>query len=426
MSDGSPMGNGTAPTVSAAVPVLFASASACCGCGSCAARCPKGAIDMMEDEHGFRLPRIRKDACVRCGACKTVCGFQRKLAARSGGPFYAAALAAGEPDSASGGVFACLARAVIERGGIVYGAAYDAGEDGLRVRHRRVDSADGIHALQGSKYVQSDATACYGMVERDLKGGLTVLFSGTPCQVAGLKGFLRRDYGNLILVDLVCHGVPSEAMFRGYAESLCRRFGANVRDLRFRCKRDGWDNSRALLARLAGEGYRDVLIPSWGSVYYDLFLNLKTLRDSCYACPFAGPDRPGDLTIGDFWGVERRRPDLLRENGGLFSTFEGVSCLLANNVHGAEMLGELGEGLTLAPVEFDEIAAGNDQLRAPAALPDDRADYISAFRHGGWLAVDRLWRRRTLPARLKRAVSRYLPTSLKAAIKHIIRRGDMH
>lgn len=404
------------------VPVLFEAPSECCGCGACAARCPAGAIDMVEDEFGFRFPRIRGDACARCGLCRRVCGFQRRLAARTEGPWYAACSRGGEPASASGGAFAVLARAVLASGGVVYGAAYEVAAGGLRVRHRRVDCEAELPALQGSKYVQSDATACYPQVERDLRAGVRVLFSGTPCQVAGLKGFLRRDYTGLLTVDLVCHGVPSEAMLRAYAKELGRRYGANVSDARFRCKRDGWDASKVLQVRFVDNRVPGLLLPSDRSSYYDLFMNVKTLRESCYSCPFAGPNRPGDLTIGDFWGVQVRRSDLLEENDGPFNLADGVSCLLANSEAGREALSELGCGLVLSPVEFEDIAAGNDQLRAPAKMPSDRRDYLDAFRTGGWPAVERLWRRRTLPGRIKRAISSHIPVSIKNAAKRFLKR----
>lgn len=412
-----------------AVPVLFGSSKECCGCGACAARCPMGAIDMVEGDRGFKVPAIRENVCVKCGLCKKVCGFQSPVDAVTTGPFYAATAAKDEPQSASGGVFISLARETVLAGGVAYGAAYDVEPDGLCVCHRRVSSIAELAALQGSKYVQSDAAACYPQVERDLKDGLPVLFSGTPCQIAGLRGFLRRDYDNLATVDLVCHGVPSEKMFRGYVSSLEERFGKRIVDFRFRCKRDGWEHSLLLLLLLRpfekqDEGAdEEVLIPASDSPYYDMFLGLKTLRDSCYSCPFAGSARPADLTIGDFWGVEARHPDLLEENGGAFSASKGISCLLVNNERGVTALERLGGDLLLHPVDFDDIASGNDQLRASSALPSDRDEYLDAFSSDGWGAVEALWLRRTRLRRLKRRVGAVLPQGMRNFIKRVIHRG---
>ena len=331
-----------------AVPTLFSSASECCGCGACREACPVGAISMHEDEYGFVFPRIDAGACVRCGRCKQVCGFQRKLGQVTGERSYAAATVEGQIErSASGGVFGALARATVARGGVVFGCAYEQGEDGLLVRHRVARTGRELEGLYGSKYVQSSASACFGEVERELRAGREVLFSGTPCQVAGLRGYLGRPYDGLLTVDIVCHGVPSQRMLREYLRGLSGR--ARVTDARFRPKRDGWSESLQLEI-VRADGSRE-WVPSGRSSYYDCFLRLETLRDSCYACPFAGSLRPGDLTIGDFWGVEEARPDLLDDAGGPFSLRCGVSCLLVNTDAGARRLEELGEKVRAAGEE---------------------------------------------------------------------------
>ena len=411
------------------VPVLFDNASECCGCGACAERCPTNAIDMVEDGYGYRVPIINEDLCVRCGACKKTCGFQGALRRMKDGlplsrqaytPLcsYASCAKDGAPQSASGGAFAEIAKAVLATGGVVYGAAYHLDADGLHVRHRRVETVDELLPLLGSKYVQSEAMLSYSDVERDLVDGLTVVFSGTPCQIAGLFSYLRHDYGNLLTIDLVCHGVPGEEMLRGYAERLEGLYGSRVVDFRFRCKRDGWDKSLLLITRF--EDGRELAVSASNSSYYDLFLNLKTLRDSCYVCPYAGGVRPADISIGDYWGVQLRNPYLLEENGGKFSLDRGVSCMLVNSEHGRDCLERFGVGLTLTEVAFGDIAAGNDQLRAPAVCPVDRADYLTAFNRGGWESVESLWRRRTFFLRAKRWVFARVPKTVKLGLKRVL------
>lgn len=402
----------------------------CCGCGACAAGCPRGAIEMRESAEGFVYPEIDASHCVDCGLCKRACGLQNRHAQATEGPWYAAAYRGDSSRSASAGAFYGLARSVVGAGGAVFGAAYAQDDGGLHVRHVMAEDEEGLAALQGSKYVQSDAGGCFAEVRRQLEVGREVLFSGTPCQVAGLRGYLGpgRDWPKLVTVDLVCHGVPSEAMLRSLVASIERERGKRVVDLRFRCKRDGWRDSLLLLVRLrpfeaeGPEQDEELLIPAHDCAYYDLFLGLKTLRDSCYSCPFAGPLRPGDLTVGDFWGVERNRPDVLES--GRFDIEKGVSCLLVNTARGRAALAEHGGGLELFEVSFADIAKGNSQLRHPSELPKDRDVYLSAFAEGGWGAVERLWRRRERGAlyRAKQAAKAVLPAPLLRAARRALGR----
>ena len=406
---------------------LWAKPADCCGCGACTARCPRGAISMEEDSQGFVYPCVDAGLCVDCGLCRKVCGLQNRYAQETSGPWYAACYRGDSSLSASAGAFYGLAGSVVDGGGTVFGAAYVRDDDGLRVRHVMAEDPEGLSALQGSKYVQSDAGRCFPEVRKQLKSGREVLFSGTPCQVAGLRGYLGRDWPNLVTVDLVCHGVPSEAMFRSLVASIERRRGKHVVDFRFRCKRGGWDHSLLLLLLLrpldAADSSRDeeVLIPAHDFAYYSLFLNLKTLRDSCYSCPFAGSLRPADITVGDFWGVQQNRPDVLEDER--FDTERGVSCLLVNTERGKKALGRYS-GLDLLEVSFDDIAKGNDQLRRPSSLPDDRGAYLSAYRKGGWDEVEALWHKRERGAKYhaKRAIKAIVPKELIDIVKGVARK----
>ena len=378
---------------------------------------------MREGIDGFVFPEVDESLCVGCDLCKRVCGLQNKNAFQTEGPWYAAAYRGDSSRSASGGAFYALARSIVETGGVAFGAAYVSDEEGLGVRHVMARDVEGLAALQGSKYVQSDARACFPEVLHQLELGREVLFSGTPCQVAGLRGYLGRDWPRLLTVDIVCHGVPSERMLRAYLDSLAKRRGERVVDARFRCKRDGWKDS--LLLDVVYEGGDHEYLPVFESPYYDLFFSLKTFRESCYSCPFAGPLRSGDLTIGDFWGVERSRPDALAD--GRLDRERGVSCLLANNQRGREALGRHGGGLELFEVTFEDIAKGNGQLCHPSELPDDRALYLEVFCDGGWEAVERLWRYRRrgvrYKSRAKRLAKKVLPAGVVAVLKRLLSRG---
>lgn len=401
---------------------LWENPADCCGCGACAAGCPKGAISMREGLGGFVYPEIDPSLCVDCGRCKKACGLQNRYAGETAGPWYAASYRGDSSRSASAGAFYALARSVVESGGAAFGAAYVRDDEGLRVRHVIAEDPDELEALRGSKYVQSDAGSCFPEVRRQLVSGREVLFSGTPCQVAGLRGYLGREWPNLVTVDLVCHGVPSEAMFQSLVRSLEDKYDKRVVDLRFRCKSGGWGHSRLLLLLRPTDTEdssqdKDVLIPAHDFAYYDLFLDFKTMRDSCYECPFAGPLRPGDLTAGDFWGVDKSRPDLLED--GRFDTNRGISCLLVNDARGREALRRHGVDLDLAEASFDDISAGNDQLRHPSELPPDRALYLDAFADSGWPAVDALWRKRERGAKYaaKRLIGGVLPKGVLRLVK---------
>ena len=406
-----------------AIPTLFSTAAECCCCGACVAGCPKSAISLTEDEAGYRYPVIDEELCIRCGKCKRVCGFQHKLAARSVGPFYAAASEDSRVrESASGGIFGELARAMLARGGVVVGCAYEDDGARLRVRHRIVEKESELAPLLGSKYVQSETLGVFKDVKALLSSGREVLYSGTPCQVAGLKGFLGREYEGLLTVDLVCHGVPNEHMLQDYLATVERASGAHVTDARFRSKRDGWNRSLLLDMALERPDARNesLFVPSGNSSYYDMFLGLVTLRDSCYHCPFAGSLRPADLSIGDYWGVERVSPDLLEERGGPFSLQRGVSCLLVNNSLGAAWLEALGEGIVRRETTFAAIAEGNDQLRHPSDTPPQREEWLGAYETGGWAALERLWRRTWRRRAVRKQAARLVPKGIKSQLKRML------
>lgn len=403
------------------VPVLFSRPEKCCGCGACACACPRDAISFYEDECGFLYPRIDPQACIGCGACKRACGFQQKLGQITTGPYFAAA--SDEPEvnlSASGGVFGSLARSFVARGGIVIGCAWEHSDCGLRAVHRAAAARDELLPLYGSKYVQSDVELAYKEARKALRAGREVLFSGTPCQVAGLRGYLGKEYSGLLAVDLVCHGVPSARMLEGYSGFASANLGSEIVDMRFRSKRDGWSKSLQLEV-LCANGERSY-VSSKESSYYDLFLGLKTLRDSCYDCPFAGKLRPADLTIGDFWGVDKVKPSLLEEHGGSFSMRGGVSCLLVNTERGLEGLTRFGGSLRREKVSFEQIDQGNDQLRHPAKLPRDRERYLQAFAQGGWERVERMWNADIRKQSVVRLLRRCVPVGIKRRLKHLLQK----
>lgn len=380
---------------------------------------------MVEDANGFVFPRIDEALCIGCHACVRACGLHQKVGQQTQGPWYAAAGTGDVSRSASAGAFVSLAREVIAQGGAVFGAAYELEADGLHVRHRMAEDEEGLAALQNSRYVQSEAGSCFPGVQRQLRAGRPVLFCGTPCQVAGLRAFLgNRDHPNLYTADLVCHGVPSQRMFRDWVASLEKKYGGRATDVRFRSKRDGWGHSLLLLLLLLLDGREEpVYVPSEGSDYYGMFLGLETLRDSCYECPYASGFRAGDLTLGDFWGVQANAPEVL-EDSEHFDMRRGVSCLLVNDGRGREALERFGGQLALREVTFDAIAKGNDQLRHPSVRPVDRDECLKAYRDGGWDCVSRWWHwHHVVPGNVKSgikgAAKKVLPRSAVEGLKRL-------
>lgn len=280
--------------------ICLAPAPRCTGCGACADACPVSAIDMTSDEMSFVRPVIRAADCIRCRRCEAVCPVLNAPAARDGWEAECHAVWAGDAvraASSSGGVFTLLAEQVIAEGGAVWGAAMT---DALHVRHICAQTKEELAALRGAKYVQSDTKDAYRGAAQQVKSGRKVLFSGTPCQVAGLRNFLGDEPENLLLIDLVCHGVPSQKMWSDYLTETCP--GGTPVAVSFRDKSLGWACNQIVLHR--ADGGKKVV--AYEECPYEVGFHQNLLqRTSCYDCSFSEFPRQGDITLGDFWGIER-------------------------------------------------------------------------------------------------------------------------
>lgn len=318
--------------------VLFDDKKDCCGCGACMNVCPKNAIRMAEDEVGFVYPEIDQNLCIGCGACKKACGYQMQPMMQKSEAVYAAA---SNDDnllrkSASGGAFAVLAENVLKKGGVVYGAALPLENGKLEPKHLRIDTVERLTELQGSKYVQSAIGDTYAQAKKDLLDGKSVLFSGTPCQIAGLKQYLKKDYENLLTVDIICHGVPSKRFFQSFMEDYGKKLGGTITEFYFRDKSKGQGMiTRSVYKNKNGEQQEKIIVGNLLS-YFNFFLRSFTYRKNCYSCPFASEKRVGDLTLGDFWGFHEEYPSYDEKQG--LSNGKGVSCILVNLQKMAETL----------------------------------------------------------------------------------------
>ena len=329
----------------------------CCGCHACVSVCARHSITMQEDNEGFLYPKVDASTCTDCGLCEKVCPVINQDEPRKPLKVYAAKNRNEEirRQSSSGGIFTLLAQKVIDEGGVVFGARFDENWD---VVHDWTDTIEGIAAFRGSKYVQSTVGNTYRVARDFLKQGRQVLFSGTPCQIAGLKKYLRKEYDNLLTVDVVCHGVPSPVVWRRYLnetrEQLRAKRGVGkntvpssidelpvITGISFRDKTNGWKKFGFRLRYAASEAAENLVSTSAikdESVLHEMhrdnlfmqgFLEDLYLRPSCYTCASRSGKSGSDIAIADFWGVENFYPE--------FDDDKGVGLILCNTDKGVSV-----------------------------------------------------------------------------------------
>lgn len=379
----------------------------CTGCGACVQRCPKRCISWTEREFGFRYPQIDKDACVNCGQCEKVCPIDKALEVSAEQKAYAAVHKDDEvlAKSTSGGAFTAIADAVFAQGGIVYGAAM---LDGMQVKHIRTSGKDDFEGLRSSKYLQSDTGTTYQMVEQDLKQGKTVLYSGTPCQIDGLKNFLGKVYENLYTVDIVCHGVGSQAYFDKYMDYARERYG-KIKALRFRSKEyAGWSCGGVVVVVDSSDCLKKIPYRDFDNYYYSYFLSGDIYRKSCYSCKYANTNRVGDFTLGDYWGVEALNLPLQTKNG--------CSLLLVNNRHAMLLLDEI-ESLDRVETTVEQAAHCNKQLNAPSKLMDSRQNRIGEYESMSGQQIQKEYLKNHRKTVVKGQLKALMPYKLKLLIR---------
>lgn len=343
----------------------LASHETCTGCAACLNACTHSAITMTADAEGFLIPHVDYNKCVECKLCEKVCpvisplqdkGFMNPRA-------YAVWSELDRRVSSSGGAFSAFARYILSQGGVVFGAAFD---KNLHCKHIEIQSMDGLAALRGSKYVQSEIGNTFVQVRNHLRADRKVLFCGTPCQVAGLKNFLRKPYPNLLTLDLICHGVPSDAVFQGYLKKISSRFAADVEGYEFR-DRDGW--GKAPSVSVCGKFHR---IYGVDALYMEAFNASAIFRKCCYSCPYSGLPRVGDCTLGDFWGIGRYGKPFKHD------TMKGVSLVLANTEAGEAAMRQLKD-CYIEERTLEEALIENHNLNEPSTLNPNRDNIIRDF-----------------------------------------------
>lgn len=401
---------------------LFENKYQCCGCNACEMICGKKAITMIEDKDGFRFPQIDADKCVGCGSCLKVCCIGNDVKLHKPETVYAASYKNKDisAKSASGGIFAALAKQVLTEGGIVFGSAYTKTFD---VEVEPIERVEELPKLQGSKYVQSSMNDSFQKVKRELQTGREVLFCGVPCQVEALKRYLGRNYENLLLVDIVCHGVPSNKMLKDYLSFLSKKKQMEVEAIQFRTKTKGQNVYGEIAYRQVshtGEiAYRQEPLISYKSSYYKLFLNCQTFRDSCYHCKFAGTERPGDISLCDYWGIEDEHPDFMKEveKKGL----AGISAVMLNSEAGKAFFAKIEQEFVLTESTVEQVAKHNPQLQAPSVETSERKQVLECYRQGGYQAVDDFYYKKYRMKVLTSDIGQVLPNSWKKKILQVVR-----
>ncbi|MCQ2387257.1 MAG: Coenzyme F420 hydrogenase/dehydrogenase, beta subunit C-terminal domain [Clostridia bacterium] len=342
--------------------------SKCCGCSACYSVCANKCITMVQDEEGFLYPKVSVEKCSNCGLCEKVCPFNITSNEKNNKPQAFAVKNKNEEvrlNSSSGGVFAVLANYVLNNCGVVYGVAMD--NDCKSALHIRVDNKNDLPKLFGSKYLQSNINNAFMQVREDLRNEKLVLFSGTPCQINGLRLFLNKDYKNLLLVDIICHGVPSPLVWEKYCEYIEEKYNSKIINVNFRKKKINFTKKIP-----SKKQYKIQYLSPSEDPYLKIFLRNYSLRLSCYNCNAKKTESMSDFTIADFWGLNNVAPNM-QDN-------KGVSLVLINSEKGKEIFEKQKIQLIIQEVSFDKSIMNNPSYNMSSKKPLDRQEFFDDLR----------------------------------------------
>ncbi len=335
----------------------------CTGCSACASICPKGAIKLVEDNEGFRHPVIDQDKCINCGLCKRTCPVLNTNENSSLNKCY---VAYNKNDkvkktSSSGGIFDAIARVILKDNGIVIGASFN---DKMELKHTAIENLEDLEKLKGSKYLQSNLDNVFSHIKENISER-KVLFVGTPCQVAGLHAYLKKDYDNLLCIDLFCHGVPSPKLFSKYIKELENSNSSQITKYNFRDKKTGWDTYSNTITF---NNNKEISELQSNNSYMKLFLSDIALRKSCYNCNFKIGNKYSDITLGDFWGVQKYYPEMYNKTG--------VSAIIINTEKGQQIFESISNNLEYKECKLEEIIDGNPSLKSSGKYPSKREEFF--------------------------------------------------
>lgn len=341
--------------------------SKCTGCSACSSICPKQCITITADNEGFLYPVVNAELCINCGLCEKVCPILNGKTSTNEREIKAYAAINNNEEirlkSSSGGIFTLIAESVIDKGGVVFGAAFD---NDFKVIHKYTETKEGLEDFRGSKYVQSVIGETYKQAKNFLESGRIVLFTGTPCQIGGLYSYLGKDYDNLITQDLICHGVPSPMVWRKYLEYRESVSRASARRMSFRRKNCGWktfsvsfefSNNTEYVAKLTDDPYMQA------------FLRNLCLRPSCYDCKFKTKHRQADITLADFWGAQNFLPEMDDD--------KGTSLIIINSDRGKDIFNKISNKTKFSEVNIEEAIKNNSSMIQSVVLPKKRENFIA-------------------------------------------------
>lgn len=337
----------------------------CMGCHACLNICPQGCISMESDSEGFWYPAVDYNKCIECSLCVKACPVINKTTVNNEPKAYAC-INNDEKirlESSSGGIFTLIAEQIIYESGVVFGAGFD---DDFELIHSYVETKEELAKFRGSKYVQSKTGDAYHQAKKFLKQGKKVLFTGTPCQIAGLKSYLGQTYENLFCVDIVCHGVPSPKVFRKYVDYQESSVGSSTRRIAFRLKNEGWKRFSVSFLFKNNTEYRQNLRKD---LYMRAFLKDVCLRPSCYACEFKTLHRQSDVTLADFWGIQNMLPEMDDD--------KGTSLIFVNSDSGHSMLNRIKDKTLCKEVDINQAVKYNSAAIKSAGYNSKRDQFFA-------------------------------------------------
>ena len=382
----------------------------CTGCRMCEQICPVSAIKMIENSEGFIEPYLDKAKCIDCGLCANRCPQLNNVKYNKLNKIktYAAKNknVSEQKASSSGGIFSAIANYILENNGVVYGSAFN---KEIVVEHIRIVNKEELNKLRGSKYVQSNTKHTFKEVKADLESHKMVLYSGTPCQIAGLKAFLGKEYEKIYTVDFVCHGVPSPKLFFKYIKWLEEKNKSKIKNYEFRNKeKNGW----GLTAKVTFENGKVKYINSNLDSYYKSFLEGKTYRECCYSCKYSNTDRVSDITLADYWGIENEHPEFYDE--------KGVSAILVNTIKGKEIINNIKDSIQLEDTTLEKILNKNKNLKSPTQRKKEREDIYKNIENMDFVTY--IKNNLKYKRKIKDIIKSIIPGSIKKKMKKIMRR----